>query len=487
MASGCAAAPLVLGLSACIWTPNSRIAVEKQNTLTVSGYALEPSASVSVSARNNNSGTFTVFTSTSASATETIAGSGLYYWSKTINTSSNSLWTPTGLGTISTTWSPPGRLEVTALIDGNQAVTFTEEAEACTYDHINNGDTYIEAGQACQDGDALVLFENSGVATPVDSNTLTPVDSRNYNGVHYDYFSYVSQGLDIYAVVCTPLVGVGPFPLHVVNHGATGGMTNADMEFWCDAFAGSGWMVAMSSYRGEPMTLPDDSVHVSEGVVEYCLGEVTDVLRLLDVVDANYNDADMDKVLMTGASHGGCITTRAVERGAPVKAAVDMYGPSDWGSWYDACVLSGTCGLFLTELDGIIGAPPSTAPMAYHWRSPAYHDAHSDVFAGDLRARTDVKFMIMHGLDDTLVLPEQSCDLARYAWAENYERWHVDTDGSSLTTAASGCVQTSWNSTSRASNPWDAQRYLFVYEGTSHAPNAHMWTDYLSFIISLGF
>jgi len=46
---------------------------------------------------------------------------------------------------------------------------------------------------------------------------------------------------------------------------------------------------------------------------EFCLGEVTDVLRWTEIVRAR-GDTDDDAILMLGGSHGGCVTLRAVER-----------------------------------------------------------------------------------------------------------------------------------------------------------------------------
>jgi hypothetical protein len=78
----------------------------------------------------------------------------------------------------------------------------------------------------------------------------------------------------------------------------------------------------MSSYRGEDG---------SQGSVEICDGEVDDSLQLLALVDAQPY-ADPSHAGMIGASHGGCITLRAVARGAPVVAAADLFGPVHWAA-----------------------------------------------------------------------------------------------------------------------------------------------------------
>ena len=62
-----------------------------------------------------------------------------------------------------------------------------------------------------------------------------------------------------------------------------------------------------SEYRGEGG---------SEGRKEVCLGEVDDVLQMLAIADVQPY-VKPDRVLMWGGSHGGCVTLRAIERGAP--------------------------------------------------------------------------------------------------------------------------------------------------------------------------
>src|SRR5262245_45574824 len=136
--------------------------------------------------------------------------------------------------------------------------------------------------------------------------------------------AYRSNGLRIFGQVCRP-ASAGPHPVMVVNHGGFAGLGDEWNGGVCRQTASQlGYVVVESSYRGEDG---------SEGTIELCLGEVDDVLRMLEIVLAQPY-ADRRRVVMWGGSHGGCITTRAFQRGAPVHAAVDVFGPTDAAATY---------------------------------------------------------------------------------------------------------------------------------------------------------
>ena len=484
------ALPIFLLLtSACIWSPNSRIEVEKQNTIAITGYTHQPSSLVKVFARNNNTGALEQLGQTVSAPSEAFTGSGLYYWSTNVSTAAPTLWAPTQLG-VGDYSNVAGRLELSATVGGGQLGTFTPDAASCTISEVLGGESYKDAGLHCYDGYHVVHFDNTGLTQGADPNAWHDVQTIANEDLQIDVFTYESQGLDVVGVVCRPPYDENnppqsPLPVHVINHGGTLGIGEFDV-FLCQQFALGGWVAVMSAYRGEPV--PGYATPQNNGEVEFCLGEVTDVLRIIDVVDENVVEADMDRVLMSGFSHGGCVTTRAVERGAPVQAAVDLFGPSDWYEWFSTC--SGPlCEAFKDQLEDVIGGVPSpgTAP-AYRWRSPAYNDSTSGLFAGDLAARTDTKFVIMHGLVDTLVPPKQSCDLATNAWGELGEQWQITTTGASSTNAVGACPKT-WNPGPRPTTDWPAQRYLMVYQSGDHnylVNNTCMALDYYRFIDSLG-
>src|SRR5690349_20713989 len=84
--------------------------------------------------------------------------------------------------------------------------------------------------------------------------------------------TYRSDGLLIHGQVCRPK-GDGPYPVIVYNHGGFQGLGIDPQAGNCVDSATGGYVWIGSSYRGEDG---------SEGEIEVCLGEVTDVLRMTD-------------------------------------------------------------------------------------------------------------------------------------------------------------------------------------------------------------
>ena len=270
--------------------------------------------------------------------------------------------------------------------------------------------------------------------------------------------SYRSQGLRVFGQVCRP-VAAGPHPVMVWNHGGFEGLGGEWNGGLCADSARRGYVVVESSYRGEDG---------SQGAVEVCLGEVSDVLSLLEVALAQPY-ADRARVVMWGASHGGCITTRAFQRGAPVHAAVDVFGPSEWttnyafwreqvaqGSPYRDAYAS-----LMSTLERAVGGTPERVPEGYAARSPAR-------FAADL-ARRPEPFMALHGVEDLLVPAAQSCLLA--GAAGGFEAYHVSASPEVvLANAPVGCAGAAltWRAGPRPSPAWPGRRYLLVYDTVGH-------------------
>ena len=85
---------------------------------------------------------------------------------------------------------------------------------------------------------------------------------------------------------------------------------------------------------------------------------------------------------MFGVSHGGCVTSRAVERGADVDVAVDVAGPADWGpliTTVDRAAKSPSTDPTLKQIyrdhgrpwsKKAIGGTPDQYPERYAERSP---------------------------------------------------------------------------------------------------------------------
>jgi dienelactone hydrolase len=338
---------------------------------------------------------------------------------------------------------------------------------------------------ACGD-DAAPADDAAGAPDAAPSADARPPDAGSSDGwesvevttddgaIVIERVSYRSEGLLIVGQVCRP-AGAGPFPVLISNHGGFSGLVGDWNGGSCADGARNGFVVVMSSYRGEDG---------SEGEVEVCLGEVTDVLVMTDIALAQPY-ADADRVLMLGGSHGGCITLRAVQRGAPVHGAVDIFGPTDlatnYAFWVDQVAAGGPYVAFqqmlIDLLEDVTGGTPAQVPDAYAARSPL-------AFADDLPAGVPV--MMVHGVIDPLVPPGQSCALA--AAVAGVQSFHLDGAQLETTTAPAGCESSgvTWLAGPRPQPGWPGSRYLVVYDGVGHdfngAGGMTMVTDSLSFL-----
>ena len=289
---------------------------------------------------------------------------------------------------------------------------------------------------------------------PWETSTVTFQDAN----LTIEKISYRSGGLKVYGQVCYPN-GKGPYPILVYNHGGFSGLGNDWNGGICKSYAGQGYVVVASSYRGEDG---------SEGKIEVCQGEVDDVLRLLEI-GRGLPYARSDRAAMVGFSHGGCITTRAVQRGAPVQMMIDFFGPTDWVSEFafveqkisqtsDPGTKAAYQGLF-DLVRNALGGTPKEVPGAYVARSPAQFSSDLASFAGSV--------MIVHGAIDALVPVAQSCDLVKQVGG--FSAYHLSTTQTLLTTASTGCETSSlsWSATDPRGD-WGGKRYLMVYDGYGH-------------------
>ena len=259
--------------------------------------------------------------------------------------------------------------------------------------------------------------------TDLRSGTTLPSGEVTVNNVKvkWQIGNYLSGGLRIYGLLCTPTSLPAPYPVAILNHGLEWTTINGQLVFpaimangltGCTTMAANGWLTAITTYRGEqisetvsetigaravvngegsrvlpfPHPVPYLFSATSEGNLELCLGEVDDVLNLLSAVTA-LPDANAKHVLMWGHSHGSCITERAIERGAPVQIAVSLDGPTDFTTWSNN--------------------NPILAPTV------AAQDARSSAYSGNNPAKlAGVNFLRIHAEADTAVTPDQGCELA---------------------------------------------------------------------------
>jgi dipeptidyl aminopeptidase/acylaminoacyl peptidase len=265
--------------------------------------------------------------------------------------------------------------------------------------------------------------------------------------------SYRSSGLRIWGQVCRPKTP-GPHKVLVYTHGGFTGIADGLGIEWnggmCEALAESGWVVLASSYRGEDG---------SEGSIEVCLGEVDDALEMTRIGLAQPY-ADTARVAVLGASHGGCVALRALQRGLPAQVAVDIFGATDWSHIHDYWeALYGTDDATLALLRDAAGGTPAEVPEAYAARSPLAHAADLASWKGSL--------LCVHGVLDELVPVADTCGLVDQLGG--FRSYHVDETGQTVATPPASCESavTPW----LADEPpaaWPEDRYAVFYDGAGH-------------------
>jgi dipeptidyl aminopeptidase/acylaminoacyl peptidase len=318
-----------------------------------------------------------------------------------------------------------------------------------------------------------------GDPPPTDATWLSRETTFEDNVVRIERVTYRSTGgLRIVGQVCRTTIP-GRRPVLVVNHGGFEGLGADWNGGLCKTAAQAGFVVIESSYRGEDG---------SEGSVEFCLGEVDDVLAMLDIALAQ-TYADRSRVSMLGLSHGGCIGLRALQRGAPVQAYVDVFGPTDAVTlmqFWQARVAAGDPNSpayreLILRVTTATGGLPQTAPAAYAVRSPAGFTPLLDAWPGAM--------LTVHGTEDPLVPLQQSCLLAsRLRDVRAYYRDAVRAlPGPPPSCDAGGLA---WLTGNLPGPQWPEQRYFMVYRGAGHdlgsASGAGMLADVLSFLAARG-
>lgn len=295
--------------------------------------------------------------------------------------------------------------------------------------------------------------------TPDEPDWLSVKTTLDRTDIIMERVTYRSGGLTIFGQVCRP-AGVGPHPVLIFNHGGFGGLPDwEDPNGFCAQAAKGGWALAESSYRGEDG---------SGGDVEACLGEVDDSLAMLDVMRTQPH-SDPDRIAMMGVSHGGCVTSKAVERGADVDVAVDIAGPAQWGPLIKSVDRAAKAPstdpalrpTYLTLVDRVtkaVGGTPDQYPERYAERSPDPAKI----------ARWGKPFLIMHGAADTIVPVQQSCALA--GEAGDFRAHRFDIKGGVVPQAPPGCgKKLTWDDAPGSPEvAFDEDRYLLVYDQVDH-------------------
>jgi hypothetical protein len=313
--------------------------------------------------------------------------------------------------------------------------------------------------------------------TDLVSNAQLPFGITTVNGTTVSWQVgnyYSSDNLQIYGLLCTPTSLTGRYPVAILNHGLTiaTGWPAIQGPAWtgCTTMAGSGWLTAITTYRGETISqLPapyGSFTATSGGFLEMCAGEVDDVLNLLSAVTA-LPIANPQQVFMWGHSHGSCITELAIERGAPVQVAVSLDGPTDFTTWsHDPWWVLG---------------------------NPAAQDARSSVYYGNNPAAlggANLKFLRIHAEGDAAVELQQGCELAEMLpGSSNYYLNSALTPPGVYYGSPKACANYWWV-------PWKSGQLLpdevggtwpsptvLVYSGLDHsAIREKSWPEWASFV-----
>lgn len=443
-----AACPPVL---AQVLSPSSRTSTESTNYVTLKGYALSAGQKVTIEAVDQNTGNLvtlgTIAAATSGISYATSKGVKyeLYPWTYESGLLAANYWAPQSIVPFFLPTSQ-GHLDLRASIDHNTILpTFSQSALSSLKLSLLTSHDFLEAAKRNSDGNSTVLFDQDGVGSgPPTSWVIVqgavwkpPSSSGGFLQVAWSVGSYtVENGKKIYALICSPVQG-GPYPVVIYNHGGLIGLSGtvtaaggtpantADELGQCIDWAKRGWVVAMSAYRGEHVSItqqtaspptPPPTTWTSDGFPELCLGEVTDVLALTDLVVNHASSITVGsatqpypinvngKAFMYGWSHGGCITYRAVEQGAPVTAFAVIEGFADFRLTY----VNGTL-IHLNPQQAANGAsaclpclpgdssyyyPDASGVMLYNWRSAHYFASRGDL---SIQKFKTMPIMIFHG------------------------------------------------------------------------------------------
>ncbi len=462
------------GLASCVILPQSRTPQESGAHITLQGFSLDNMHTVVVKAVNQNTGAIDTLgpaTFTGPGVPHTTSGGTTYTlfpWTYDAGVLDKKYWSPQN--SVDDLKTAQGHLEIIATNGGNNFATFTPAAASAAM--AASADPNLN-GFGFSDGTSTVLFDQTGVNFPptgggwvnVRGMTSTP-PVGNFLTVAWSVGYYtVEDNKKIYALICTPTTG-GPYPIAIYNHGGydanTGGNLNGvvtatgwtsqpppppgqqigppDSLGQCIDWAKRGWVFATSAYRGEYVKIDSTSPAFasgqwpSGGAVEFCMGEVTDVMALADLVanhagsitvgktgkgGKTYTPKVSKKLFMVGYSHGGCITWRAVEQGAPVTAVTVVEGFADLRLSYLTSLSLGATPDVAATLTGAIQPgtmtpyqPDAAGVMGYNWRSAHYFAARGDLSIEKFKA---MPILILHGDIDSDVTGPNPVPLSQAA------------------------------------------------------------------------
>ena len=147
---------------------------------------------------------------------------------------------------------------------------------------------------------------------------------RKSSGLELLQIKYMSDGLKIVGFIYKPKQTTGKkLPAIIFNRGGlsdeTIGPENYNYLYEMNRYATEGFVVLASQYRG---------AGGSEGKDEIAGADTDDVMALITLA-GTLGYVDMNRLFMWGHSRGAMMTLQAIKRGAPIKAAAIVGGPTN--------------------------------------------------------------------------------------------------------------------------------------------------------------
>ncbi|GEM_PF-6828165 len=259
---------------------------------------------------------------------------------------------------------------------------------------------------------------------------------------------YGSGGLIIEAHVAVPLSD-GPHPIVLFNHEGFRGVSDARRSDLMER-AAQGQAVFASSYRGQDG---------SGGSIEYCYGEVDDVVNLMKVAES-WPGTDGSRIVAGGWSHGACISLM-------LTAATDR--------------LAGVAGIGTpSDVDALIAwhREQGNLEFAEEWES----------YVGDRGQEMSPRHegirppaLLLQGVVDDVVPLEQSCMMMDdYADAVAVGSYRFDGHGAPVAGALEDCQGQASPGDAWSDAALETGLVLVSYEGVGHTPSERVWADFWS-------
>ena len=457
-------------MAAAVTSPSSRTVGNPANAVTLQGYVEKAGQTVTIQAVDQNTGALVKLGTTKAamSGTPHTTPSGTHYtayaWSFPAGVLALNYWAPQKI--VADVATSQGHLELFATAGGQNLDTFSQAALASAQ---ASGQDPQTAAANFSDGKSTVLFDPNGVGSGPETPWVTVAgmisDSHSpyYSPVAWSIGTYtVENGTKIYALVCSPPEG-GPYPVVIFNHGGTGSGDGGNLngvvtaQGWtvqpvllgangqpvigpnglpipipdslgqCLDWAKRGWVFATSAYRGEGVTItsaspqfsPPATPWMSDGKVGVLHGRgdrrdgarpifwsITPAPSCWATPARRSRSTSTGKFLMYGYSHGGCITHRAVEQGAPVNAFSVIEGFTDFPLNYLNWTSNGqsqqnaaiAAGAWQPGVATSVYLPDAAHVMGYNWRSAHYFASRGDL---SIQKFKTMPILILQGDVDT--------------------------------------------------------------------------------------